>query len=614
MGSVRSGVATSHESKGRGLTRHGGSHDVDTRFAPRNNDFILALQELAGNRAVSRLLSTSTFVAGEDHPYETEAKAAEFGFGHRGGAQPVPSRNPSPLASGHGAPVPSRAARTAGLSPAAASRVRLHTGSESDAMNEALGSEGFTHGSDVFLSSDSYRPGTQGGDALLAHELSHAAGPAAATGGLFLKRKKMHLDFLRFKRKETHIGRMLAAMALSKVGADKAAEWVDTDKSGRDIDHYGHWWVEAGSLSEDGSWAPAESYGWWPATSVGIAQTLKIKRVEGLLNQGNPDDPHQGDTADTEFHPVMEVDDQEPYEAVRDRVMGEVRNFAHGFHGSWNWRLAWGKNCHTFQDRMKKALGLHHQKAKDWLRGSGVAVQKPAAKGYDEIRAALDSMGLLGGGFGMLNMAQTHFKDRFTPEEISGLSQAERRQLANEINANQDGWNRARAADLNDFFSNATGDPRTYFSEEDVEGATTTATETTTGTTGATSATAPNQTGSGGPTSVTSEVTGQVGASTATTETTERQLPDTEVTRLQGLQGEIVTLDKPVQVGDVTLAKDETLYVVRISSENKVYVNRSTASGGGYLWIDGAAFLSAIAESSLNTETTTTEPQTQGVG
>jgi len=611
MGSVRSGVSTAHESKGRGLSRHAGSHDVDTRFAPRNNDFILALQELAGNRAVSRLLSTSTFVAGEDHPYEADAKATEFGFGQRGG-QPVWSRSPSPLATGHGAPVPSRAARTAGLSPAAAAQVRLHTGPDSDAMNEALGSEGFTHGSDVFLSSDSYQPGTQAGDALLSHELSHAAGPAAATGGLFLKRKKMHLDFLRFKRKETHIGRMLAAMALRKVGAKGAAEWVDTDKSGRDIDHYGHWWVEAGSLSEDGSWSPAESYGWWPETGVGIAQTLKIKRVEGILNRGDPEDPHQGDTAETEFHPVMEVDDQEPYETVRDRVMGQVRNFAHGFHGSWNWRLAWGKNCHTFQDRMKKALGLHHQKADSWLRGSGVAAQKPAAKGYDEIRSALESMGILGGGFGMLNMAQTHFRDRFTPEEISGLSQAQRRQLADEINANQDGWNRARASDLNEFFSHATGDPRTYFSEEDVEGATTS--EATTEATGTTSETGQNQSGSGGPTSATSEVSGQVGSSTATTETTERQLPDTEVTRLQGLAGEIVTLDKPIRIGDVTLAKDETLYVVRITSENKVYVNRSTANGGGYLWIDGAAFLSAVPESSLSTETAATETQTQGVG
>src|SRR5204863_410293 len=76
--------------------------------------------------------------------------------------------------------------------------------------------------------------------------------------------------------------------------------------------------------------------------------------------------------ADEEFHPVLEVDDNAAYEAVRDDVAEKVRAFAKGFKGTWNWRLGWGKNCHTFQERMKKHLGVHHQTSKYWLRGAGI--------------------------------------------------------------------------------------------------------------------------------------------------------------------------------------------------------------------------------------------------
>ena len=310
-----------------------GRHDPQIRSAVD----ALALQRLAGIRAFSRLLYTSSFVAGEDHPMERRAEVAERG--DRSSSPPIDMsptgpRRSSPLATESGAPVPAAAAADLGLSAGAVSGVRVHRGAEADELNEALGSEGFTHGSDVFLSRRFYQPGTASGNQLLAHELSHASGPAAASGGLYMKKQKKYLDFLRFKRKETHIARMLTSMALNKVGAKGLAQKVDTDKQGEDYDHYGHWWVEAGSLADDTtSWTPAESYGWWPAQGVGIAETLKISRVEGLLNQGDKNDPHHGEKADLEFHPVMEVDDSESYEAIRDRVMGEVHNSRHGLQG-----------------------------------------------------------------------------------------------------------------------------------------------------------------------------------------------------------------------------------------------------------------------------------------
>lgn len=165
------------------------------------------------------------------------------------------------------------------------------------------------------------------------------------------KKKKMHLDFVRMKRKKEHIGDVI----LEKMGFKV-----------KDRDQYGHWWVEVGDLSPSGAWQPLSSYGWWPSEQVNLKKTFK--GVPGALNRGDTNDPHHGDGADDEFHPVMTVDDKDDYDTIRNKVEGDIENFANGFSGSWNWRLGWGKNCHTFQMRMKKALHLHHQKSKHWLK------------------------------------------------------------------------------------------------------------------------------------------------------------------------------------------------------------------------------------------------------
>ncbi|MDW4910539.1 DUF4157 domain-containing protein [Streptomyces sp. ADMS] len=61
--------------------------------------------------------------------------------------------------------------------------VRLHVGSESDRLNDALGSRAFTVGADVFVRRSEYRPGTARGDALLGHELAHTVQQGAAGPG-----------------------------------------------------------------------------------------------------------------------------------------------------------------------------------------------------------------------------------------------------------------------------------------------------------------------------------------------------------------------------------------------------------------------------------------------
>jgi Domain of unknown function (DUF4157) len=296
---------------------------------------ILTLQRLAGNAAVARLLSEDPLVAGHDDASEAAAERAE--------------RAESPAHDEAGGPVD-----TSGL--------RLHTDTAAGELADALGAEAVSHGADVWFAPGAYRPHTKKGRRLLRHEVTH--GRHHHDGKVHLKRVKKHLDFLVMKRNPTHITRMLAAKALTGVGLKDLGERVEPE------DSYGHWWTEIGDLASTGAWYPRESYGWWPSTGVNIAQTLKLGKantVDGQLNKGEQNDPHHGDNAPG-FHPVLEVDDTEPYESIRARVTNSVQSFANGFKGTWNWRLAWGKNCHTFQERLKKHLGVHHQESKYWLK------------------------------------------------------------------------------------------------------------------------------------------------------------------------------------------------------------------------------------------------------
>lgn len=51
--------------------------------------------------------------------------------------------------------------------------VRVHTGPKGDALSKALSAHAFALGADVAFQADAFRPGTQEGDRLLAHELTH---------------------------------------------------------------------------------------------------------------------------------------------------------------------------------------------------------------------------------------------------------------------------------------------------------------------------------------------------------------------------------------------------------------------------------------------------------
>lgn len=51
--------------------------------------------------------------------------------------------------------------------------VKVHTGGDAAELNTQLQAQAFTHGSDIYFSQGSYDPGSESGQHLLAHELTH---------------------------------------------------------------------------------------------------------------------------------------------------------------------------------------------------------------------------------------------------------------------------------------------------------------------------------------------------------------------------------------------------------------------------------------------------------
>ncbi len=61
------------------------------------------------------------------------------------------------------------------------SNVKVHTDSQSDQLNRQVGAKAFTTGSDIFFREGAYSPGSQSGQRLIAHELTHVVQQGAST-------------------------------------------------------------------------------------------------------------------------------------------------------------------------------------------------------------------------------------------------------------------------------------------------------------------------------------------------------------------------------------------------------------------------------------------------
>ncbi|NEP52858.1 MAG: DUF4157 domain-containing protein [Moorea sp. SIO3C2] len=92
------------------------------------------------------------------------------------------------------------------------SGVRVHTDGDSDQLNQSMQAKAFTTGQDVFFRQGAYDPGSQGGQELLAHELTHVVQQNAGTvqrqivqcnGDDDRKKKKDRLDPSKFRSQYT---------------------------------------------------------------------------------------------------------------------------------------------------------------------------------------------------------------------------------------------------------------------------------------------------------------------------------------------------------------------------------------------------------------------------
>ncbi len=397
---------------------------------------LLALQGHLGNRAVQRFLASQVVqakltVGGVNDPYEQEADhvarqvmnpSAYESTGLTQQANGVLQTKASSSAGAGGGAVSSGAESgiagsqgNGGLLPgdtkafmeerfgADFSNVRIHTGGQSAQLNRSLQADAFTHGNNIYFDAGKYDPKSNSGQELLAHELTHVVQQGGShqihrkaavqvnntlpANRVSTKKKKMYLDFVRMKRADPQFSKIIGSIIGNKRLKNKGADREGADDTGT----YGHWWTELGDMEGNfpGTWAPAESYGWWPSKSVSTKETFA--GVEGSLNQGQANDPHHGHSVSNSnmFHPVMELDTTADYTAVRQKVVSDIRKFSKGYKGKWAWRFGWGKNCHTFQQALKKAVGIHNQKGEAWLK-KPEGTESLGAQSAKEQQSALD--------------------------------------------------------------------------------------------------------------------------------------------------------------------------------------------------------------------------------
>jgi hypothetical protein len=166
-----------------------------------------ALHQSVGNAAIARLLqreaadeeleeeSGETVQAKHETGEVQRAAAPEVGLA--GG--PVSSELAGRIDSqrGGGSPLDDGVRRM--MEPAlgtSLSDVKVHVGSESDSLNNAITAKAFTTGSDVFVRSDQWSPGSSNTQRLLAHELTHVAqqrsGFETGAGGMTVGAAETH--------------------------------------------------------------------------------------------------------------------------------------------------------------------------------------------------------------------------------------------------------------------------------------------------------------------------------------------------------------------------------------------------------------------------------------
>jgi hypothetical protein len=99
---------------------------------------------------------------------------------------PLPAGPASAITGSHGLGRPLSATERGYFEPRFGHRfdsVRIHDGARAAELSAGIGARAFSYGQDVFLGSGQYRPGSDDGRRLLAHELAHTLQQAGAKRG-----------------------------------------------------------------------------------------------------------------------------------------------------------------------------------------------------------------------------------------------------------------------------------------------------------------------------------------------------------------------------------------------------------------------------------------------
>lgn len=157
-----------------------------------------------------------------------------------------------------------------------------------------------------------------------------------------------------------------AARSLWRPPPPRPLPWLVAKRNDSRLgDTYGHWWLEL-----DG----AESYGWWPARRP-VGPLGLVVGGRGAINgarRRRRTDPHHGDPAHHQFHPVLNV-------AKSDwQVRRDIRRYVRQFGGDWRWTLRRpSANCRSFQLALFEAVGLAEPSGAAASRGRGCPVLHP---------------------------------------------------------------------------------------------------------------------------------------------------------------------------------------------------------------------------------------------
>jgi len=147
-------------------------------------------------------LNTSNLSPSDEMPLQRKSKPDFIQAKEEGSASDAPSGMDAALnsAKGHGAPLPeeTRSRMESGFG-TDFSRVNIHTDHVAEQMNQQVGARAFTHGNDIYFNRGEYKPNTESGDHLLAHELTHTVqqGAGVQKKSNIIQKKAKNPDILK---------------------------------------------------------------------------------------------------------------------------------------------------------------------------------------------------------------------------------------------------------------------------------------------------------------------------------------------------------------------------------------------------------------------------------